>query len=71
MLLHATDGQTSDSNSSDRSGSLQVLEVYAEIHEDVASYSYTPISRESCTPERHVSRLIASLEDTWDNSKVA
>ena len=53
------------------SGSLQVLELYAEVHEEVASYSYTPISRESCTPERHVSGLTTLKQGTWRNSNSA
>ena len=50
---------------------MQVLELYAEVHEEVASYSYTPISRESCTPERHVSDLTTLKQDTWHNSNFA
>ena len=38
---------------------VQVVQLYAEVHSDVASNSYTPISRESCSLERHVSLAAA------------
>lgn len=38
---------------------VQVVQLYAEVHRDIASNSYTPISRESCSLERHVSLAAA------------
>ena len=34
---------------------VQEVELYAEVHRDVAASNYTPIGRESCKIEEHVS----------------
>ena len=34
---------------------LQEVELYAEVHKDVAASNYTPIAREACSTLKHVS----------------
>ena len=34
---------------------MQEVELYAEVHRDVAASNYTPIAREACSSEEHVS----------------
>ena len=36
---------------------MQEVELYAEVHKDMAASKYTPIARESCTLEKHVRSL--------------
>lgn len=39
--------------------SVQEMELYAEVHRDVTSANYTPIARDACSFEKHVSSRAA------------